>query len=77
MHYYLSFENDGFIHLEELSDHGYKNRSQIDKDRNTYGSCRIFDSIDAAIKNLDGYTRTVILPDNGKIIPLYQNYGLL
>ena len=32
---------------------------------------------DAAIKNLDGYTRTVILPDNSKIIPLYQNYGLL
>ena len=35
MHYYLSFENDGFIHVEELSDFGYKNRSQIDKNRNT------------------------------------------
>ena len=75
-YYYGSYERDDKIHVKELSEFGYNNRCQYEKDRNTYNSVPIYKSEKELIKALDGYSKPVILPDGKEIIPAEENYHI-
>ena len=75
IHYYGSYEH-GKIHVKELSQWAYDGRCQYEKDRNTFNSVPIYESIQALIKAMDGYSKPIVLPDGKEVIPAEQNYHI-
>lgn len=78
--YYQSFEN-GLMHIKE-SDTKYGVREYHNPGYSSsvfiYDGAviinELFDSVEAAIKDLDGYSKKVKLPDGSMEIPLFANY---
>jgi hypothetical protein len=72
MKYYACF--DGTMKIKVLNEIGLENRCSYEKASNTYSSLPLFDTIEDCIRDLNSYTKPVILPDGNEVIPDMFNY---
>ena len=66
------------MEVKELTDTMLESRSHYEKKRNKYHTVDIFNSINDCLKDLNTYSKIVLLPNGAAIVPHDYNYpGLI